>query len=337
MALQEHLDLLDKGVDAWNEWRKLHLKIRIDLSGADLRNLDLAGINLANANLERANFANTDMRNANLASANLERACLAFADLDHSILAYANLADADLRAVNLIRASLEDANLSRANLAHACLEGTSLAYANLTRANLMDADLIGINLHAANLDGANVATVKYDTHISMKILKNSRGSLKYLWQKRMDLILDTTVRCKGVNAAACYGSQRFKLFLQDQDFLEEFLETSWGRRICFLWWLSADCGRSLSRWAGWSLAIAFTYAVIYYLLGDDAFSASFLEINLRNMIYYSVVTFTTLGFGDITPKTTRAAMIVMTEVIIGYIMLGGLITIFASKLARRGG
>jgi hypothetical protein len=54
------------------------------------------------------------------------------------------------------------------------------------------------------------------------------------------------------------------------------------------------------------------------------------------MFYYSVVTFTTLGFGDIIPKTTTAAFCVTIEVILGYVMLGGLITIFASKLSRRG-
>jgi hypothetical protein len=53
------------------------------------------------------------------------------------------------------------------------------------------------------------------------------------------------------------------------------------------------------------------------------------------MIYYSVVTFTTLGFGDIVPKTNLAALLVMAEVILGYVMLGGLISIFATKLARR--
>jgi hypothetical protein len=49
------------------------------------------------------------------------------------------------------------------------------------------------------------------------------------------------------------------------------------------------------------------------------------------------MTFTTLGFGDIIPKTTTAAMWVTLEVILGYIMLGGLITIIANKLSRRGG
>ena len=47
------------------------------------------------------------------------------------------------------------------------------------------------------------------------------------------------------------------------------------------------------------------------------------------------MTFTTLGFGDVTPKTLLAEIIVGAEVFIGYIMLGGLISIFANKLARR--
>ena len=37
------------------------------------------------------------------------------------------------------------------------------------------------------------------------------------------------------------------------------------------------------------------------------------------------------------PKKIFFIMIVTIEVILGYVMLGGLITIFASKLSRRGG
>ena len=52
-------------------------------------------------------------------------------------------------------------------------------------------------------------------------------------------------------------------------------------------------------------------------------------------LYYSVVTFTTLGFGDIVPLTNGARLAVGAEVVCGYVMLGGLISIFANKLARR--
>jgi hypothetical protein len=62
-----------------------------------------------------------------------------------------------------------------------------------------------------------------------------------------------------------------------------------------------------------------------------------LDFYFLTLFYYTVVTFTTLGFGDIIPESSTAAICVTVEVILGYIMLGGLITIFASKPGRRGG
>jgi len=59
----------------------------------------------------------------------------------------------------------------------------------------------------------------------------------------------------------------------------------------------------------------------------------------KNLVFYffcySVGAFTTLGFGDIVPKTAGLQFWVMLEVIIGYIMPGGLISILANKLAIR--
>ncbi len=55
----------------------------------------------------------------------------------------------------------------------------------------------------------------------------------------------------------------------------------------------------------------------------------------KEYLYYSIVTFTTLGYGDIIPLTNRARAVVGTEISLGYVMLGGLISIFANKLARR--
>ena len=73
-------------------------------------------------------------------------------------------------------------------------------------------------------------------------------------------------------------------------------------------------------------------------LGEDAFFISnkgTLGWGLFTTLYYSVVTFTTLGFGDVTPLTRLSATIVMIEVVVGYLMLGILISILATKVARR--
>jgi hypothetical protein len=104
-----------------------------------------------------------------------------------------------------------------------------------------------------------------------------------------------------------------------------------------VWWLFANCGRSLLRWTFWSLCIAFLYSIIYWSLGPAYFHVEHMPFAFTTVFYYSIVTFTTLGFGDIVPKNDIAAFFVTTEVVFGYIMLGGLISIFAGKLSRRSG
>ena len=101
-----------------------------------------------------------------------------------------------------------------------------------------------------------------------------------------------------------------------------------------LWKLTSDCGRSILRWAAWSLGIAILFGLIFILIGPEAFDLRHDNTGF-SFFYYSIVTFTTLGFGDITPKTLTTEILITIEVILGYIMLGGLISIFANKLARR--
>jgi hypothetical protein len=84
MVDQGHLDILTKGVDAWNAWRQQHLDTKPDLSGADL-----SGANLSEA----------DLRDADLDRANLHRANLDGANLDGAIIAHTILVDVDLSTV----------------------------------------------------------------------------------------------------------------------------------------------------------------------------------------------------------------------------------------------
>ena len=56
------------------------------------------------------------------------------------------------------------------------------------------------------------------------------------------------------------------------------------------------------------------------------------DVTWFSNLYFSVVTFSTLGFGDITPLNWVGEALVMAEVFAGYVMLGVLISIFALKL-----
>ena len=253
MADNNQIAILSQGVEAWNKWREENPDVLIDLKNAKLMHMNLENANLAKADLTEANLSFTNFKNANLVFSNLESA----------IFYFANFEGANFAAAHLKNAYLEDANLAGARLSGANLKNAILANSNLKNACLVDAHLEGTNLNAVNFKNANLSSVSFDQKIMWKLTKATGFNLKKLWSQRYNILLDTTIRCKGVNAATCYGSQQFKLFLQDQDFLEEYLETKWGETIFFIWWLFADCGRSLGRWAGWSLLLALLFAYFF--------------------------------------------------------------------------
>jgi hypothetical protein len=130
MANQEHLDLLKRGAEVWNQWRKQHPRIhpdlslpyidksltgaslfRADLRGADLTETSLFRVDLSEANLQEANLTGTDLRLATLRKANLREA-----SLRATILSGADLSGANLREANLREATLNEANLTEANV-----------------------------------------------------------------------------------------------------------------------------------------------------------------------------------------------------------------------------
>lgn len=123
-----------------------------------------------------------------------------------------------------------------------------------------------------------------------------------------------------------------KRLVNDAWYLDEF-KTRYPIAY-FFWKILANCGRSWLLWGAWALGFAFGFGLIFMAMGPKAFDLRHDDTGF-SFIYYSFVTFTTLGFGDITPTTLTAEILATIEVLLGYIMLGGLISILANKLARR--
>lgn len=302
MADPTHLEILSKGVLYWNDWRHAHPEAVPDLDGADLSRMSLREGDFRGASLKGAVLRKTELEGADFRQADLTRASLWRADLRR----------ADLRGAKLACAEFHQADLHGANLHGTRMCGAIFLAANLNEADLSHADLRGADLRRANLGDADTAYVRYDR-----------------W-----------ARYRGIRAASVHGSLRFRRFAQDQAFIEEFRASSPAARAVYVFWLAfADCGRSLLLWSAWSVVMALFFAGRFQALGRQAFDFDFSKLSwgFDMALYYSVVTFTTLGFGDVTPVTAEAQRWVMAEVAVGYLMLGGLISIFANKLARRSG
>ncbi|MFN8477960.1 MAG: toll/interleukin-1 receptor domain-containing protein [Kouleothrix sp.] len=140
MADEEQLALLRQGVAEWNEWRRQHRAVQIDLtganhlSGAHLREADMYGAVLYGAALAGAALTGAALTGAALTGAALAGAALAGADLRGADLRGAVLTGADLRGVVLRGADLTGADLTGADLSEAVLGGTIFADTDLSTA-----------------------------------------------------------------------------------------------------------------------------------------------------------------------------------------------------------
>lgn len=279
-----------------------------DLRGIDLRGLNLSGVRLVGATMNEAMLNGAKLKGADLSGACLDEAIFNEADLRQTQLGMTSLIDAALIETDLRGANLMWSKLLRAKLIRTDLRGAWLTRADLTEAEVRDSDLRNAKLLSTNFNNTFVHNLRFNSAMS----------------------------CRGIRVATCYGSPRFKRFAQDQDYLEELRESRIGKWIYWPWLILANCGRSIWQWAIWSTILMLSFAFVYFFHLGECFKVLHLqEWSFRTALYYSVVTFTTLGFGDVVPTDYPAPYWIMAEVIIGYIMLGGLISIFATKFARR--
>src|SRR6266571_3391209 len=127
MANNEHLQILKKGVIAWNQWRKWNPGLKPDLSQADFHGADLERANFYWANLSGANFSGGNLVLAKLGRADLLGASLCGADLN-----VAELGVADLRGAQLLHADLSETHLDGADFTDAEMGYTVLGNVDLS-------------------------------------------------------------------------------------------------------------------------------------------------------------------------------------------------------------
>ena len=305
------------------------------MSGVTLYQADFSGAHITKCNFSRAKLSGANFSGTQFSEVNFFGACLPGADFSKSFLYKANFFESTLIGTNFSQAEILNSNLSNSICRSTNFENSiifNIQYKSKFLRNLKN------NENDRWRDNKIILFTFYN--FLRQISSSIYHSFRYNRKKRFQ-----DIRLNG-----CHGSQCSIRYAQDQSYLEEFQDRH--PRTHFIWWLFADCGQSFTRWFLWSVIFAFLFGIIFYVMGPDAFEVGPLSINHSNwypdpwyafwkakgiyaMVYYSVVTFTTLGFGDILPKNLWAAGVVMIEVVLGYIMLGGLITIFADKVTRR--
>ncbi len=304
----------------------------LDLTGRDLRGLDLSGLDLTGADLTDADLTDARLFKANLTRATMRRAVLKGAECTGADFTGAHLEEIDARGAGFGMATLKDAQIFGANLEGAALSkadlgGANLSAARLRNARLREASLNDTNMVGANLQGCDFALCDVDGAVfnnadmreaRLRAISNFKTAEWY------------GVDIHNINFAGAY---RVRRHIIDENFLKEFRQSGrMARAVYELWRMTSDCGRSIARWFVCVLMVSYFFAAVYVYTNIDYGPHQ----TWISPWYFSVVTLTTLGYGDILPVSMAAKLVAMTEVAIGYLMLGGLISIFANKMARRG-
>ena len=81
MARHNQLQILQRSIYEWNQWRAANPEVKPNLFRSDLGGVDLRGANLSDANLRHANLKKARLRRAKLDLADLRGADLSEADL----------------------------------------------------------------------------------------------------------------------------------------------------------------------------------------------------------------------------------------------------------------
>lgn len=312
--------------------RPVHMDLRgITLLKEDLSTLDLSGYDLSFANLNQSDLNRTNLSHCRLFKASLEQAVLdecefvganlQGADLDECSARRCGFGGADLSFSSFINADVSDASFIRSKMVGADLRASNLTNARLSEMDLTDAIFTRATLENSDLKHSNVERTNFElASMTGSRLTGIKNFKKAMW-------IGADVRDMDLR-----GAYLVRRYISDENYLYEFKTTSQFHNVLYqIWWFTSDCGRSLSRWFMWLFVLTLLFAAVYTQVDIDYGD----KTTWFSPFYFSIITLTTVGYGDATPASLTAQIVVTLHAITGYMGLGGLLSILGNKMARR--
>lgn len=267
-----------------------------------------------------------------------------------------NLMGIDLNGIKinhciLVNACLANANLTNAKLGSITFKNCSLNGAVLVKARLGQVKFLHSSMAGADIDGAFLNVVELSDQSAPDGLSYKKVSYLYLLK-----CLFLAIFRSGIFSENPKNSQKHTVFLLNDTAkltspynlsfknyvdwyqyifvqLRNFKRLPIGEKFLF--------SSSLILTKSWtSYAVLGIFALIANIIFALIFQVNSSDLkdfdgNFLTAFYYSVVTFTTLGYGEITPLTDFTRIIVIIEVLLGYITLGSFVFLIGHKVNDR--
>lgn len=247
----------------------------------------------------------------------------------------------NLQHMDLYRADLTQAHLFMADFRH-----SSLMKANLELSNLHFADLRHCNLLGTQFKGSRTENVQWGTLINQeaqgRIAKRAGQSTEALDLFEQAEEIYRSLRKQGEQQGLFEQSGQF--FYREMRMRREQLPLFSSKRA-FSWLVDVFCGYGEKplRVVSFSLmlivSMTFLYAIFGITDGEQVLrlstQASWQDNGLTwlNSLYFSVVTFTTLGYGDFVPLGA-SRILAASEAFVGSFTLALFVVVFVKKMTR---
>lgn len=250
---------------------------------------------------------------------------LSQAPLQGFILRYADFQNANLKQASFIGADLYEAKFQNVQLYKVELQGADLKECNFQGAEICNAYLQSADFSRAIVDDS---TEIWNCEIDKKTKFEGVGLGNIRIYPKEKQLLEYNVR-----------RMNWEQWYTYKDWVKLHPKEKRNSIVRFLmlffrgFWAISNYGISTIKIIATFFGMACIFAFIYWLRPEFIYFDNNIDSfqNLWHACYFSVVTMTTLGFGDIAanPNSGIGQTFLMIQVILGYVLLGALVTRFA--------
>jgi len=290
--------------------------------------------------------SNSDVKQALVdyaASGGLTRGiCLKNTDLSHiDLVNHHNKSGYDFSYADFYRANLFGAHLFNINFNKASLMKADLKNAHLNCASLEQTNLLGIKWKGAKIENIQIG----------KKLNQEVSAQQSLKEKNFKQARDYFEQAEEIYRDLRKHSEQEGIFILSGSFIQKELtmrrmqmpQYSFKRITSKIVDLFCGYGEDPLRIVGFSMLLILFCAILYTFTGLN-YQGEYLAYSVEqttnenvnfflSSLYYSVVTFTTLGYGDFTPVGISRA-IAAVEAFTGSFTIALFVVVFVKKMTR---
>jgi len=319
-----------------------------DLNEADLSESALVQVNISNTVATQANFTDSLLAGFVAKNADLRGCSVADCHLRNSNFTGSNLHEVDAKGADFIDANLTDASAREADFASSSLENAILTRTDLRGANLENTDLFQVQLSDIRLNSStNFGDLcSYEASArSPRVAANTQALEAAAWvYRRLEILHEDNALAK--------KSRKYHIRKQEAQRARDKMNKNYDRyAVATLNKLLTNYGESLKRLViGWAITIL-GFGLLYPIVGGVSDYGTVYKIDLSSGLptrvdlisagesllrglYFSTITFTTIGYANVAPNGLGPRILVGIESLFGAILIALFVYVLGRRTAR---